>query len=43
LVREALALQAGERVASLDPGVVRTFAVRLRDVIRIEGQKPRFV
>lgn len=37
LVRDALALQSGERVATLDPSAVRTFAGRLRDVIRIEA------
>ena len=43
LVRTAVALQTCEQAAPLDPDVVRTFAGRLRDVIRIEAQKPRFV
>jgi streptomycin 3"-adenylyltransferase len=34
LVREALALQSGEKISPLDPDVVRTFVGRLRDVIR---------
>jgi len=37
LVRDALALQSGEQAAPLDPDAVRTFAGRLRDVIRIEA------
>ena len=37
LVRDALALQSGEETTALDPDVVRTFAGRLRDVIRIEA------
>ena len=37
LVRDALALQSGEETTPLDPDVVRTFAGRLRDVIRIEA------
>ena len=37
LVRDALALQSGEQAAPLDADAVRTFAGRLRDVIRIEA------
>ena len=37
LVRDAIALQSGEQVTALDPDVVRTFVLRLRDVIRIEA------
>ena len=37
LVRDALALQSGDETTALDPDVVRTFAGRLRDVIRIEA------
>jgi hypothetical protein len=37
LVRDALALQSGKQTAPLDPDAVRTFAMRLRDVIRIEA------
>ena len=33
---------AAEQAAPLDPDLVRTFAGRLQDVIRIEAQKPRF-
>jgi streptomycin 3"-adenylyltransferase len=37
LVRAALALQSGAETTPLDPDIVRTFAGRLRDVIRIEA------
>jgi streptomycin 3"-adenylyltransferase len=37
LVRDAIALQSGEQVTALDPDVVRTFVLRLRDVIRTEA------
>jgi aminoglycoside adenylyltransferase-like protein/nucleotidyltransferase-like protein len=37
MVREALALQSGDQAAVLDSSAVRSFAKRLRDVIRIEA------
>ena len=43
LVRAATALQSGESAVPVDASAARTFTLRLRDVIRTEAQKPRFV